>query len=103
MRRHWSRLSPMLFTALAFAAGCNQAQSAPPVIQPTVDKVSAPAAGPQQSVNLPPVVTTTLPPTPAPATFDVAALADQVRPEVVNITTTQKITARGAEGGMDPF
>jgi serine protease Do len=103
MRRHWSRLSPMLFTALAFAAGCNQAQSAPPVIQPTVDKVSAPAAGPQQSANLPPVVTTTLPPTPAPATFDVAALADQVRPEVVNITTTQKVTARSAEGGMDPF
>jgi len=104
MRRNWSRLSPLLFTALAFAAGCNQAHTTPPVIQPAVEQVGAPAGGPQQSANLPPVVTTTLPAAPVPATFDVAALADQVRPEVVNITTTQKIAARGFDGGgMDPF
>ncbi len=38
-----------------------------------------------------------------PATFDVAALADQVRPMVVNITTTQKVAVRGFDGNMDPF
>jgi serine protease Do len=39
-----------------------------------------------------------------PATFDVANLSDQVKPMVVNITTSQKVAVRG--GGMedmDPF
>jgi serine protease Do len=101
MRRNWSHLSPLLFTALAFAAGCSQAQAAPPVMRPTVEQVSGPAGAPQ----LPPVNTTSLPPVPVPATFDVANLAEQVRPMVVNITTTQKVSMRGMDGGngMDPF
>ena len=104
MRRNWSHLSPLLFTALAFAAGCSQAQAAPPVMRPTVEQVSAPA-GTQQGAQLPPIATTSLPPVPVPATFDVANLAEQVRPMVVNITTTQKVSMRGGgpDGGMDPF
>ncbi len=104
MRRNWSILTPVLFTALAFAAGCNQAQSAPPVIRPAVEQVSAPAGTPQ-AAQLPPIATTSLPPVPVPATFDVANLAEQVRPMVVNITTTQKVAMRGMDGmnGMDPF
>lgn len=43
-----------------------------------------------------------LPPPPVPATFDVAALADQVKPMVVNITSTHEITRTGFEG-LDPF
>jgi serine protease Do len=82
---------------LAFATGCNQAHSAPPVMQPVAEAPPPPATAP-------PVVTSALPPAPVPATFDVAALADQVRPMVVNITTTQKVTMRGGmEGGGDPF
>jgi len=103
MKRNWSRLTPALFLALALTAGCNKAQSAPPNIQPTVEQTSATGA-PQQHANLPPIATTSLPPAPVPASFDVAALADQVRPMVVNITTTQKVAMRGGpDGGMDPF
>ncbi len=97
MRRQPARIVPLLVPLLAFAAGCNQAHSAPPVIQPAVEP-APPAA------TAPPIATATLPPAPVPASFDVAALADQVRPMVVNITTTQKVSVRGMDGGgMDPF
>ncbi len=102
MKRNWSRLSPALFLTLALAAGCNKAQSAPPIVQPTVDQTSAAGAS-QQRTDLPPIATSSLPPAPVPASFDVAALADQVRPMVVNITTTQKVAMRGGQDGMDPF
>jgi serine protease Do len=99
MRSHWSHLTPALFAALALAgAGCNQTHSAPPAVQPTVEQSLAGTQAP-----LPPIATSTLPPAPVPATFDVAALAEQVRPMVVNITTTQKVAVRGVEGGGDPF
>ncbi len=42
---------------------------------------------------LPPLkVSDPLPPTPVPATFDVADLAEKVKPTVVNITTTQRVS-----------
>ncbi len=102
MKRNWSRLAPALFFTLALAAGCNRAQSAPPIAPPTVEQTSATGATQQRS-DLPPIATGSLPPAPVPATFDVAALADQVRPMVVNITTTQKVAMRGGGEGMDPF
>ena len=52
--------------------------------------------------ELPPVAPLSLPPTPVPATFDVPALAEQVKPMVVNITTTQKIAVPDM-GGLNPF
>jgi serine protease Do len=102
MRSRWNRLSPVLLTligGLALSAGCTQAHPAP-AIQPTLDQTSPLG---QQPAQLPPIATTSLPPAPVPASFDVAALADQVRPLVVNITTTQKVAVHGIESGMDPF
>jgi len=91
-----SRLAAFgLVSALALgAAACGQqAHATPPVIQTSA------AATPAQAA--PPLSTVTLPPAPVPATFDVAALSEQVRPMVVNITVTQS-ARRGGEG-MDPF
>jgi serine protease Do len=102
MRSRWSCLSPIVLAFTVAAAGCNQAHSAPP-IQPTLDQATMVAPG--QPAPLPPIATSSLPPAPVPATFDVAALAEQVRPLVVNITTTQKVSVHGFDGasGMDPF
>ena len=76
-----------------------------PARRPADPGSTSPAvAGPPKPAPLPPIATTSLPPAPVPATFDVAALAEQVRPEVVNITTTQKVAVHGFDGGgMDPF
>ena len=41
MRRHWSRILPVLLPLLALGAGCNQAQSAPPIIQPALEQAAA--------------------------------------------------------------
>ena len=107
MRNHWSRLSSALLVGAAVAAlaaaGCNQAHGTPPVLQPQAVEQAVQQATSPAAATLPPVNTTALPPTPVPATFDVAGLAEQVRPTVVNITTTQKVAAGGTDGGMDPF
>jgi serine protease Do len=98
MRTHQYRLPYALLGLLAFgAAACNQAAASPPPVTPQAAEPPGTAAA-----ALPPVAPTTLPPTPVPATFDVAALSEQVRPTVVNITTTQKVSMQGGEG-MDPF
>jgi serine protease Do len=97
MRRLTALIAPFVVVpVLAFGAGCNQAHSAPPVIQPASE------APPPAAQAAPPISTAALPPAPVPATFDVANLADQVKPMVVNITTTQKVSVRGGEG-MDDF
>jgi serine protease Do len=97
MRNPRSCLSPALLAAallaVAAAAGCNQANATPPVLTPKADAATAAP---------PPLATAELPPSPVPATFDVAALAEQVKPTVVNITTTQRVAVQTAEG-MDPF
>jgi serine protease Do len=99
MRNRWSYVSPALVAAFTLAlAGCSQAHTTPPIVQPQpTEQAAAPAPA-----QLPPIATTQLPPAPVPATFDVAGLADQVKPTVVNITVTQKVSVRGADG-MDPF
>ncbi|APR82212.1 Serine protease precursor MucD/AlgY associated with sigma factor RpoE [Minicystis rosea] len=98
MMNRWFRLSSTLLATVSMGVvGCNQAHT-PPVVQPQPETAATQA----QPAPLPPIATTQLPPLPVPATFDVAALADQVKPMVVNITTTQKVTMQGAEG-MDPF
>jgi serine protease Do len=43
------------------------------------------------------------PGTPVPATFDVAALAERVKPAVVSITTTSEVRVPGGMEGGDPF
>jgi serine protease Do len=103
MRSHWFRLSSALLATVALgAAGCNQTHASPPATQAqSVDQIKAPPGNVQQA-PLPPIATSSLPPVPVPATFDVAALAEQVKPLVVNITTTQKVAMRDP-GGMDPF
>jgi serine protease Do len=90
---------PLAGLALALAlAGCQQASGASPIAQAVPD---APAAKAQGAGSAAPLSTVTLPPAPVPATFDVAALSDQVKPTVVNITTTS--ARRGEAEGMDPF
>jgi serine protease Do len=96
--RTFSRIVPIVFTALAAttaATGCKQTPaSAPPAIQPVLD-ADGTAVG--QRPQLPPITTSALPAAPVPATFDVPALAEQVRATVVNITTSQKIAMRGVD------
>jgi serine protease Do len=100
MRTTSNRLPYALFAILSLGvAACNQANAGQP---PATPQAETPATAAAVSPQLPPVATTTLPPAPVPATFDVAALAEQVRPMVVNITTTQKVSMQGVEG-MDPF
>jgi serine protease Do len=86
MTRSWFSTGRLVPTLALAVTGCAQAHAAPPVMQG----------------ELPPVAPVTLPPAPVPATFDVPALAEQVRPMVVNITTTQRIAVPDM-GGLNPF
>lgn len=91
-----------LFALLALL-GCSQSgQSAPPATQispPETVTASPVAAAPAQPAANPPAPVA---PPPAPATFDVAALSEQVTPVVVNITTTHQVTGLRGEAS-DPF
>ncbi len=106
----FSRRTPLLALLLALsvgAAACGQQLTPAAKPDPAVQPVLATGAPTPQSPP-PPIHTTALPPAPVPATFDVAALAEKVRPMVVNITTTQKVNAPGGRmdggpEGMDPF
>ncbi len=70
------------------AVGCQR----PTVSQPqTIAATATPAAPP------PALATISLPPAPVPATFDVASLAEKVRPTVVNIITVQAASRRDAQ------
>jgi serine protease Do len=95
-----------LLAALVAAAGCSTQPHAnpPPEPDPSVQAAAATGTALVQQPP-PPINTVALPPAPVPATFDVAALAEKVRPMVVNITTTQKVDvpSMGEQGGMDPF
>src|SRR5262245_14827308 len=99
MKLPWSRLSyALLAAALLAGAGCNQAHA-----NPQAQAQAQPPPPPTADASaLPPLSTTQLPPSPVPATFDVAGLADRVKPMVVNISTTERVVARDMEG-MDPF
>jgi serine protease Do len=84
--------------ALLALAGCGQQVVTTPPAQP---EPAAPVAAASAAPDLasPPA---SLAPAPVPATFDVAALADKVKPLVVNITTTQKVEMVRGEM-VDPF
>ena len=101
MKHRWARLAAglALFAASLGVAGCSP--RTPAVVTPESPQTEAAPTPPP----LPPIATATLAPAPVPATFDVAALAEQVKPMVVNITTTQKVVVRGhgREGAPDPF
>jgi serine protease Do len=91
--------------ALLSLFGCNQSgQSAPPATQITPpESVTSPAPSQTASPTQPAAANgRAAPAPPAPATFDVAALSEQVTPVVVNITTTHQVTGLRGEGG-DPF
>lgn len=106
----FSRRTPLLALMLSLglgAAACGRQLT--PAAQPDPAVQSATAAGTETpSSPPPPIRTTELAPAPVPATFDVASLAEKVKPMVVNITTTQKVDAPsgvtgGGPDGMDPF
>jgi serine protease Do len=86
-------------SVLSFGAGCQQ--QAPVVVQqPSAGTGSATSAAPAA----PPLATqAALPPAPVPATFDVAALAEQVKPMVVNITTMQSSQAADGDDPLEFF
>jgi serine protease Do len=76
-------------TALVLALAIGGCQQAPvSIVKPAEAAAPANAALPAS-------------PAPVPATFDVADLAERVKPMVVNITTTHRIAARGE--AADPF
>jgi serine protease Do len=103
IRLHPSERASRGFMAALLAAGLlglpacsHEALATPPPAQQQA--AAAPAGQPA------PLGTVTLPPAPVPATFDVPALAEQVKPTVVNITTTQKVPAAAMGPEMtDPF
>jgi serine protease Do len=96
-----SKTTFSLILAIGGAVGCNQHQTPaqPPVTQtsPPATIALAPSAAPAATVAAP---AQALPPAPVPATFDVAQLAERVKPMVVNITTSQEITSARS---VDPF
>jgi serine protease Do len=97
-RWHWmasrSALSALLITGALGLAGCGHEAHATPY-SPSAQAATPGEAAPISTVNAQPSNA------PVPATFDVASLAQQVTPVVVNITTTQKVDAR--ERSADPF
>jgi serine protease Do len=108
----FSRRTPLIaLLALGLGAvACGRQLT--PAAQPDPAVQSTLATGTQGSASAPPPIhTAELPPAPVPATFDVAALAEKVKPMVVNITTTQKVDVPGGSMGggpggpdeMDPF
>jgi serine protease Do len=97
LKSRFTRRSVAVFLCLAIggAAGCGQtAHQATPATQ-----AGSPAATEAPAAATAPVAAP-LPPGPVPATFDVAALADRVKPMVVNITTRFQ---RVSSGNNDPF
>ncbi|MEP7123633.1 MAG: Do family serine endopeptidase [Byssovorax sp.] len=106
----FSRRTPLVALLLALGLGavaCGQQLTPAAQPDPAVQPVSALGTATPASLP-PPIHTAELPPAPVPATFDVAALAEKVKPMVVNITTTQKVDVPGGmmgngPDGADPF
>src|SRR5262245_49792251 len=95
MKSSLPRFAKILLPALIIPVlGCGQAHANPPTVLPDPGAPPATAvAAPAAPTVAPPVTTVSLPPAPIPATFDVPALADKVKPEVVNITTTERVSS----------
>jgi serine protease Do len=105
MKTSLHRFAPALLISLGLAGltGCGRQARATAPMELGPDPAATAALG--AATSPPPLNTATWSPAPVPATFDVAALADKVRPYVVNITTTEKAAARGEtiQGMEDPF
>jgi serine protease Do len=84
-------------TVALSAAACGRSAHA---TSPRTESSSAPATAFVATAPSGPVA-----PAPVPATFDVAALAERVKPLVVNITTTHAVNAPAGMDmdGIDPF
>ena len=97
-RHHRSSTSFAVVLALgALAAGCGHPTAHPGPGSPIGPE--PPPAPVGQPVS---VAGQSGPATPVPATFDVASLAERVKPAVVSITTTQEVRMPGGGEG-DPF
>jgi serine protease Do len=107
-----SRLRIAVPLLLALAPGCAGGNAPPQPTQLSRSSSEGAVALNDEDVDradLPPLkVSAPLPPAPVPATFDVADLSDKVKPTVVNITTTEKVSLpaghpfeffRGGPGG----
>ena len=92
----WRRLRLSLVivgAAVAVAAGLSGCSNKATQVSQGVEAKSL-NDGSVERQALPPLnVGQPLPPSPVPATFDVADLAEKVKPTVVNITTVQRVSA----------
>ena len=94
------RVSTLALLAALALGGCGRTTSTSPITQVASPEVPSPPVA--VAAAAPPAASPQLPPPPTPATFDVAALAEQVKPMVVNITITHEVTSRLGDG-PDPF
>ena len=81
-------------------AACGPPAAANPPAQVGGSAPAPTAVAPDSASSPAPVAVAPGPPPPVPATFDVAALAERVKPLVVNITTTRDVDT---PVGADPF
>jgi serine protease Do len=96
-----SAILAALAAASLVVSGCGRPAYATPPHSGAAAPPSAVAASSPPTIAAP---TAEQPPTPVPATFDVADLAEHVKPVVVNITTTHEVNVpAGALEGVDPF
>ncbi len=97
----------MVLLSSSLLWGCGQGpQTVSPPSYAVKESNAAPpplavAASEPPSAPSPPVQAVPAAPAPVPATFDVAALSEQTKPLVVNITTVHQV--QGLGGGADPF
>jgi serine protease Do len=96
--------SPIRARTLVLALGLSALALGGCARHPSVGVGNAPATQIAPEAAPPALVATPAGPTPVPATFDVAALAERVKPAVVSITTTQEVRVPGGGfGDGDPF
>jgi serine protease Do len=96
------RVSTLALLAALALGGCGRTNSTSPITQVASPEMPSPPVAVATAAP-PPAASPQLPPPPTPATFDVAALSEQVKPTVVNITITHEVSSRFGEGGPDPF
>ena len=95
-KRTETSVSTLVALLATLVLGCGAQAPAPapatPGAEPRAALVSKLTSEALARQGLPPLeLAPPAPPAPVPATFDVAALAERVKPTVVNITTTQKV------------
>jgi len=91
-----------ILLALFGASGCGSSTASNPA-EPSAGDLAAARRDSQVADRPPLALAPALPPTPVPATFDVADLAEKVRPTVVNILTVQRVAGPMVEHPFDFF